>query len=50
MLKITRCRKDVSSDVFMPGGVLAQEIFNTQVVNQDLFLAIPEDVTDLLVL
>ena len=50
MLKITCCRQDVSSDVFMPGGVLAQEIFNTHVVDQNLLLAVPEDISDLLVL
>ena len=31
-------------------GVLAQEIFNTHVVDQNLLLAVPEDISDLLVL
>ena len=34
----------------MLGGVLAQEIFNTHVVDQNLLLAVPEDISDLLVL
>ena len=31
-------------------GVLAQEIFNTHVIDQNLLLAVSEDVSDLLVL
>ena len=50
MLKITRCRQDVSSDVFMSGGVLAQEIVYCHVIDENLLLAILEDVTDLLIL
>ena len=34
----------------MLGGVLAQVIFNTHVVDQNLLLAVPEDISDLLVL
>ena len=50
MLKIACRRQDVPPNVFMLGGVLAQEIFNTHVVDQNLLLAISEDVSDLLVL
>ena len=34
----------------MLGGVLAQEIFDTHVIDQNLLLAVPEDISDLLVL
>ena len=34
----------------MLGGVLAQEVFNTHVIDKNLLLAIPEDVCDLLIL
>ena len=34
----------------MLGGVLAQEVFNSHVIDQNLLLAISEDVCDLLVL
>ena len=50
MLKIACCRQDVPSDVFMLGGVLAQEVFNTHIIDENLLLAISEDVCDLLVL
>ena len=50
MLKIACRRQDVPPNVFMLGGVLAQEIFNTHVVDQNLLLAVPEDISDLLVL
>ena len=50
VLKIACRRQDVPPNVFMLGGVLAQEIFNTHVVDQNLLLAISEDVCNLLVL
>ena len=50
MLEITCCRQDVPSNVFVLGGVLAQEVFNSHVIDQNLLLAISEDVSDLLVL
>ena len=50
MLKISCCRQDVPSYVFMLGGVLAQEVFNSHVIDQNLLLAISEDVSDLLIL
>ena len=50
MLEVPRGRKDVSSDVFMSGGVLAQEIIYCHDIDENLLLAILEDVTDLLVL
>ena len=50
MLKIACCRQDVPSNVFVLGGVLAQEVFNTHIIDENLLLAISEDVSDLLVL
>ena len=42
--------EDVPSNMFMPGGVLAQEIVYCHVIDENLLLAILEDVTDLLIL
>ena len=50
VLKITCWRQDVPSDVFMLGGVLAQEVFNTHIIDENLLLTISKDVSDLLVL
>ena len=36
--------------MFMLGGVLAQEVFNTHIIDENLLLTISKDVSDLLVL